>query len=808
MSLDDQGRGSGSSASLPLHGLRVLDLAGSTAPHCGQLLALFGADVVLAEPGSAAAARCDLAWVAFNAGKRSVQLEPGEAEGRALLDELAARSDVVVDAGDAPPDFEPRGATPSLVHVSTTPFGLEGPRASWLANELVSQAAGGLLYLSGDADHPPASLGVPLATGVAGAQAACAVLIALAERRRSGRGARIDLSRQESVANLLFTTQFMAHVHAEPGRRGDTPLAVGGRRILRRTFWPCADGYVTWNLWTGRGMGRKNEPVFRWMRDEGVAEAAELLEVPWEEMSTGDLTPELLERVDRVAAGFFAARTKQVIHREGLARRMLIFGVQGFDDVARDDQLHARDAFRSLELPDGRKASIVATPVRSTAYPVEIPARVPELGADGDAVRADWIGSPRAPAEKPSPGSGPLPLSGLRVLDFGWAVVSPVTTKYLALFGADVVKLEFRGRPDPVRMTGPYPEGRPSMDGSAPCVSINASKRSLGVDVNHPDARRLILRMARAADVVCENFAPGTIARLGYGYEALRAERPDLIMLSLSMQGQTGPRACQPGLGTHLQAMSGLDHVTGFPDGPPQGPNQVLPDFVGPWLAICAVMAALEHRRLTGRGQLIDISQLEAIMLYVQPRLLEQQLADTPPERHGNRSPDAAPHGVYPVRGEDRWIALGVADDAGWRRLHGELPVALRERFPARLTAPERLDRCDEIDDALAGWTAGQEGDALATRLQQLGIAAYPVCDGLDLLSDPQLAFRNHYVLAEHGKLGPSLVDAPAFRIDSVTPRIEASPLYAADTSDVLDDWLNLDANAVADLVASGALVL
>ena len=666
---------------------------------------------------------------------------------------------------DGDPDnalgLDPRAASPSLIHVTVSPFGLAGPRAGWLDSELVAQAAGGLLFLSGDADHPPAQIGFPLAHGVAGAQAACAVLIALAQRRRTGAGARIDVSRQESVACLLFNTEFMAHVYGAPGRRGDVSLSARDRRLVRRTFWRCADGHLTWNLWTGPGMGRKNESFFEWMRDEGVPEAAELLALPWERMGTDDLTVELLERVNRVAEDFFARRGREEFDREALARRVLLFAVRSLEDVAANDQLLARRAFGSFELPDGRRAAIVARPARSTAYPIEIAARAPALGADTEAVAKQWSGNPAPPAGLPATAAGGLPFEGIRVLDFGWALVSPLTTRMLAVFGADVVKLEYRRRPDMVRMTGPYPGGRPGMDAGALFVSVNASKRSLGVDMNHPEGRDLLHRMATRADVVCENFTPGTAARLGYGYEDFRAVREDIVMMSLSMQGQTGPRADQPGFGNHLQAMSGLDHLTGFPDGRPQGPNQVLPDFIGPWLSIAALVCALEHRRRTGEGQYLDISQFEAIMLYLQPALIECGVTGASPERVG---PD--------------------------------------------LSTPARLGRRDELDAALAAWTDDQDPHALAGRLQARGVRAYPVCDGRDMLNDPQLAFRGHYFTREHAELGESLMVANAFRIGGLEPRFEPGPLYASGVVDVLDDWLQLDPDELGRLIEAGAIVM
>ena len=792
---------------LPLAGIRVLDLSGETAPLCGQMLNLFGADVVLAEREPSRNSRERFEWLASNVGKRSLALDSGESAD--VLAELCLVADVVIDGDPGNPlGFDPRATSPGLIHVTVSPFGLAGPHADWLDSELIAQAAGGLLFLSGDADHPPAQIGLPLAKGVAGAQAACAVLIALAQRRRTGEGARIDVSRQESVACLLYVTEYMAHIDNRYARRGEVALTFSGQKLTRKAFWRCADGYLTWNLWTGPGMGRKNEPMFEWMRDEGVPEAAELLKIPWERMGTDDLTVALIEQVNRVVGDFFAQRTKEQIDREALERRVLLFVVQSLEEVANSDQLRARDAFGALELPDSRPVKIVSQPARSTAYPVAIASKVADWGAHTRAVREQWRERVKDPAAaRPAPG-GSLPLAGIRVLDFGWAIVSPLTTRMLSIFGADVVKLEFRRRPDSLRMTGPYAQGHPSMDGSSVYVSVNAGKRSLGIDINHPKGRELLYRMAEKADIVCENFTPGTAARLGYGYENFRAVREDIIMMSLSMQGQTGPRADQPGLGNHLQAMSGLDYMTGFPDGKPQGPNQVLPDFIGPWMAIASLLCALEHRDRTGEGQYLDIAQFESIMLYLQPALIEYGVTGKSPERGGNSSPIHAPHGVYPGSGKERWIAIAVTSDAEWRALHGLLPDGLRTRFAVDLQTNERLAQREELDSALAEWTASHEPTDLAAKLQARGVRAHLVCNGQDMLKDPQLAFREHYFTREHSKLGPSLMVANSFRITGATPRFQPGPRYASDSVEVLQDWLQLDEDELADLLAAEAIVM
>ena len=445
---DDPGPVCGSGP-LPLEGIRVLDLNSGAAPHCGQFLAVFGAEVVLVEPESAEASRSDLAWAAFNAGKKSVALDVSTSEGRLRLDELVGTCDVVIDSdrtGNS--DFDPRAGNPSLIHITVSDFGLSGPRAGWTASELVAQAAGGLLYLSGDSDHPPAEVGFPVATSVSGGQAACAVLIALAQRRRTGEGARIDLSRQESVANLQFTNHFTARAFGLRGSRGDAPLTTEKGQIKRRTIWDCADGTLTWNLWTGRGWGRKNIPFFEWLRDEDVPEAAALLARDWDHMDRSELTPELLEQVHRVVGDFFKRTSKATAKREALARKLLLYVIQDMEDVATDEQLLERRAFRELDLPGGKTVPSVGTPVRSSAYKLEMSRHVPAYGEHTQAILEEWRANPPTPTGgSEGRGSGRLPLEGLKVLDFCWLVVGPLTTKYLSMFGADVARDRVPGSP-------------------------------------------------------------------------------------------------------------------------------------------------------------------------------------------------------------------------------------------------------------------------------------------------------------------------------------------------------------------------
>lgn len=796
---------------LPLQGLRVLDLNEGAAPLCGQMLALLGADVVT--PAVSVQASDDIDRLAYSLGTTPIALDLCSEAGQHALRELIPWADVLINGieGTLGARVDELAAEQAkLIYLRVTPFGLTGPRAGWRGTELIAQAAGGLLFISGAAEFPPAMLGVPVGACAAGMQGLTAVLLSLRLREQTGTGTLIDLSAQEAVANLLFKVQSEAHVHKAADRRGTTQS--GGRTGL----WQCQDGFVTWTLWTGPGWGRKNLPLIEWMNEEG--EGHELREIPWEELSLFDLERSQLAHWESIFARFFRRFSKRRLAEEAAKRRFLLYPINTISEVLTDAQLEARGAYVPVSLADGRIVRVLGRPIRSTSYDLCLPERVPEQPASVQEVLARWrdgAAGRRSARQAARPrlagtaGRGQaLPLAGVRVLDFSWLVAGPVMTKYLAFYGADVVKVESRKRPDASRMTGPYPLGRPSMDGSALFANVSAGKRSIGLDLTHRDARDLLLRLGRVADVVVENFTPGTLERHGLSYADFRSVNPGIIMVSLSLQGQTGPRAQQPGLGNHLQALCGLDDLTGFPEGPPGGPNQVMPDFIGPWFGLAAVLAALEHRRRTGEGQYLDVSQYETIMMYMQPALLRAQLDGTPPRRRGNRSPYACPHGVYPTAGDDAWIALAVTSDAEWRQLWDLLPAEVQRSWARDSTLAERLARVEALDAAIAAWTQTQDGPALAEQLQAHGIPAYPVNNGLMLLSDPQLVARRHYHYPKHELIGAVPVDDTAFRIPGLQARVTPAPRYATATVAVLKEWLGLDDDEIAELLAAGVITV
>jgi benzylsuccinate CoA-transferase BbsF subunit len=403
--------------------------------------------------------------------------------------------------------------------------------------------------------------------------------------------------------------------------------------------------------------------------------------------------------------------------------------------------------------------------------------------------------------------SAVAPLSGIRVLDFTWVGAGPIGTKLLAEFGAEVIKVESRTRPDPLRKTAPFAPGDDPLERSGYFADRNAGKRSIALDMTHPRAREIVLRLAAATDVCAQSFRPGTMEKWNLGYEALIAVRPDLIYLAMPMQGEWGPHATFSGFGATLVALCGLHELCGYPDREPVGTGTNYPDHVpNPMHAVFAVLAALLHRDATGEGQRIELSQLESTLNVIGPAI---ELADLgrSPVRAGNRIPHAAPHGVFPVRGDDRWIAIAVVDDRRWRALAEltRIPKFNAVEF-ARLEG--RKAREDEIETLLAGWTASQDADELAGLLAAAGIAASPVRTADELLAGAGgLRDRGAFAWLDHPVMGSSVYTAPTPRL-SATPGSLASsaPLLGADTDEVLSAIAGYSPEEIAELRDEGVL--
>ncbi|MBI4463203.1 MAG: CoA transferase [Acidobacteria bacterium] len=409
--------------------------------------------------------------------------------------------------------------------------------------------------------------------------------------------------------------------------------------------------------------------------------------------------------------------------------------------------------------------------------------------------------------------SAPVPPQALDdtvVVEFAAFAAGPCVGKYLANQGAFVVKVESRSRLDGFRVHyPPYKDNIKGPNRSGVFAMNNDCVYSVGINLKVPAGLELAKKLVAKADVVIENFTPGTLKKLGLSYDVLARVNPRVVMLSTCNLGQTGPRSQHPGFGSQLTSLSGFTHLIGEPDQTPAIVYGPYIDYIAVGYGYVAILAALEHRRRTGQGQYIDLSQYETGLQFLAPALFQQQLLGSSPTRQGNRHECAAPHGVYPCAGEDSWCAISVFTDAQWSRLGqamGNPDWASSLRFATPLA---RKESEAELDHRLGQWTLTFRAEDLMQTLQKVGVHAAKVNNMADLFSDPQLAHRRLWRPVQHKETGVHQAEMPAFEL-SATPCAQPrpEPCLNEHTELVLEKLLGLSKAEIERLTAEGAVEL
>ncbi|MEN3272579.1 MAG: hypothetical protein V7636_1340 [Actinomycetota bacterium] len=769
-----------------LDGLRVLDLTDERGLLCGQLLADMGARVVHVEPPGGSPERPTLRWRAHTRNQESVVVDITSASGRTRLLELIASCDVVVESAavgtmaDLGVDFDTAvSVNPSLVYVSISPFGQTGPKRGFQATDLTVQASAGSMVMNGFADRPPIRTGGVSAWSHAGVAAAGAALVALRWRDRSGLPSHVDISAQEAATLTSGFTLLNTRLGRDPYRRATFDRRVQG-------IWECADGFVANTVAVVGSMQHFVVNQLRWMAAEGAG-CDELADV----VARGEFTPDRAAELRETIAAFLLTRTKRELMAGALEHDFLLAPVNTTLDVLHSDQLRERDIWwhdGAVTMP-GPFARFSATPLALRRPP-------PAVDEHDEPVFPARTAMAR-PAEPAI-----APLDDVNVLDLSWVMAGPWGTRMLADYGANVVKVESGRKLDLMRLLGPhYQEGAPP-ENSAGFASIAAGKRSLALDLTKPEAREIVLDLVDWADVVCEAFSGGTMDRWGLGYEALRARKPEVIMVSSCLYGQTGPLASVAGYGTQGVAASGLAHGTGWKDRQPIGPAGPFTDFIAPRFLFLAVLGAFAHRARTGEGQYVDLSQAESSLHMVTAAIAESSVHGTFPDREANDDSHMRPHGAYPCTGDDEWVAVAVRDDADWVALCTTIDRA----DLAELRLDDRRERCAEIDDALSAWTSERSSQECEALLQQHGVPAHHVVSSITALTDPQIEDRDMIVATSFGGIDPALVTSSGVRLSSAAPHVGPAPTIGSSTVEILRDDLGYDAARIAELLELGVV--
>jgi crotonobetainyl-CoA:carnitine CoA-transferase CaiB-like acyl-CoA transferase len=397
-------------------------------------------------------------------------------------------------------------------------------------------------------------------------------------------------------------------------------------------------------------------------------------------------------------------------------------------------------------------------------------------------------------------------LEGVKVLDFTWVVAGPLMTKYLADYGGTVIRIESLEHPCFLRTSGPYKDNEAGPDRSGYFAFLNSNKYSMLLKLDHPRGLEVARRLVSWADIVAESFVPGTLAKLGLGYEEIRKIKPDIIMVSCSGQGQTGPAARVPIAGNWLVALSGFPWFSGWPDRESVQPFGPYTDFIAPRYGAVAVLAALRYKQRTGKGQYIDFSQLEAGIQFLLPAILDYTANRRQSGSMGNASLSAAPHGVYPCSG-GRWCAISVSNEDEWVafcNVIGNRALAKEPRFATLLS---RKQNEDDLNRLVSEWTIKFSPEEVMTATQEAGVPAGVVASAKDLSEDLQLRHRNHFWTLKHEGIGEYDHLGQASILSKTPARGEMpSPCLGEHTEYVCKQFLSMSDEEFVELLNEGIL--
>ena len=735
-----------------LSGIRVVDLTeGIAGPYCTKLLAGFGAEVIKVESPRGGdymrrmgpfcrqqeGLETSIPYLWLNTGKKSVALDLTAEHGRSVFMRLIETADVCIEsyAPGRMAEFgiaydSLRGINPKLVMASVTNFGQTGPLRLSEAEEIVLQAYSGIMHMTGESDKAPLVSGPALCQYAAGQHAYVAVLLALFQRERSGKGEYIDISMLESALEYIEITLSYALQSGTNGRRG-------GHRFIPWDTYDCADGYAT-----VIGM-----PARHWHRAAELFDDPRLFEKRFDSIRNRVANR---QEYDSILKACVLKHGKRELFHAGQALKLAFGYVADIDEVLASPQHEERGFFAECDHPVAGTLRYCDAPFRMSATPWRTE-RAPLLGEHTDELINSLQSSPaRDAAERSgeSPAGQALPLAGIRVIDLSHSWAAPHCSRILADFGAEVIKVEYVRRLCLLRGANTVDKAYDKHPG---WLQVNRGKYSVTLDLTDQQDRKVFLDLVGVSDVIVQNSRTGVMEKLDLGYAALTDARKDLIVVSMSAFGNTGPYSAYGGYGAVMEGVGGIQSLTAYAKRARPSRIKEL-DVTNGLAGACAVMTALLHRQKTGEGQYIDLSQTEAgTHALIGEHLLEFTANATQTLPVGNRHPVYAPQGCYPCKEPDTWAVMTIRTDAEWRIFCdciGRPELARDERFATR---DARHNNHDAIDSIIRLWSVTLEREGFMQKLQSCGIAAGAVLDPLSVISDAHLKSRGYFVHDESG---------------------------------------------------------
>lgn len=819
---------------------RILDLTEGGCMIGARMLADLGADVIKIEPPGGSPSRIapfykditdpekSLYWFAYNLNKRGITLDLSTVKGQDIFKKLVETADVVMESFQ-PGYLDSLGLgyadlikiNPDIIMTSITPFGQNGPKAQYRGSELTAWASGSYLYICGNPDRAPAWISFPQALLFGGAEAAVGTLTALWHRGETGEGQHVDISLQECAMSPTMNSMQMWDLNKVDFRRLGGCMYIPSTGVRQPIYFKCRDGYVMILLQGG------NEPfvsssgrLVQWMDEEGMAPEW-LKKVDWVvDYNAATMGQEIADRVGAEVEKFTLTKTKAQLYEEGaIKRRILLAPLNNTQDISQDKQLHFRQYWVKVEHPElGAELTYCGPFARMSETPIVYRRRAPLVGEHNEEIYGEKSAlCKQKPALTKQSGQVSQGRSatakkkvfeGIKVAEFAWAAVGPLTSKYLADHGATVVKVESHNRLDTLRVTSPYPGGVPHVDGSMFFGRHNANKYSVSINLNHPNGQKLAWKLITWADIVTESFSPGMMERWGIDYESVRKVKPDIIYVSSSMQGRGGPHSSYVGYGTNACSLCGFSEITGWPDRMPAAPYGAYTDYICPRFGTSALIAALEYCRRTGKGQWIEQSQFESSLHFFAPPIMDYMANGRIMQRQGNRLAQAAPHGIFQCQGDERWIAIAIFTEEEWQAFCNAIGKPEWAHKAEFATLAKRKQNEDKLEQLITEWTGNYSAEEVERRLQAAGIAAGIVAKSSDIYADEQLQHRRYFNRLQHPVMGEPAFEPQSCFLLSQTPReiVRPSPCLGEHNAYVFKEFLGMTDDEIAEHIVDGSI--
>jgi crotonobetainyl-CoA:carnitine CoA-transferase CaiB-like acyl-CoA transferase len=793
--------------SLPLHGVRVIDLTDDAAGVTGRFLAEMGADVVLVEPPDGAASRRShpmhdgngLRFATAHCNKRGIVLDLTQDRDRKVLLGLTDGADIVIEShkpgelaqlGIGPEQM--RSRNPSLVVASITAFGQSGAYRDLNADEMVLLAMSSTLTRSGAPGREPLCPPGNLGTETAASHMAYPVLLALYRATQTGSGEYIDCSLFDFVVADL-DPGFGMTGSANMGQ----PLSElpPGRPDVRRMYptLPCADGHVRLFI----AAPRHWHAMFDWL-----GKPEKLADPSFENIFTRFMKwPEIKPEIEAL----FADRNRDDLVAHGVDVGIPIASLNTPDEILDNEHSAARKSFVRAEVIPGHSGTIPNGFVEFDGVHAGFRQRAPQLGEHTEEVLGEAAAPKSAIRDAPEPDSA-APLAGLRVLDLGVIVAGAEAGRLLADFGAEVIKIE----------NASFPDGSRQADPPGACSAVFAlghrGKLGLGLNLRAAEGAEIFRRLVAKSDVVLSNFKPGTMESLGFGYEELRAINPGIVVADNSALGNTGPWSRRMGYGPLVRAAIGLTQTWRHPDSAQDFGDDltIYPDHAAARVEAAAVIAALLERQRTGQGRKISVAQMETVFCHLATEYLRESLQPGTMVARGNDNEFHAPAGLFACTGEDAYCAVTIDSDEDWRRLTVVMSRGDLGADSGLSTRTGRLDRRDVVDSALQEWIAGLTPQEAQDRLQAAGIRAGAATHVKDLLGDPHLTAREQIGQLPqpgHDKPIPASIE-PALFENIARPQLRPAPRVGEHTRQICRTVLEMSDADIDELLEAGVLEL